>query len=91
MLKKFCSLFQFYNFVNIINLKIKDMERIEKKGRARLINYIIKNGEPVTSMTDALNIAYMTLRELEDSVKQIKQFAKPVEKRESNYPITFLE
>ena len=53
------------------------MEQIEKKGRARLINYILsKAGDEIETKEDFLKLAFMTLRELEQNVRQIKEYKK---------------
>ena len=50
------------------------MEKIESKGRARLINYITSH--KTTTKYYILQLAYMTLRELEQEAKQVKQEVK---------------
>lgn len=50
------------------------MENIEKKARARLINYITAHTKATN--TYLLDLAFMTLRELEQEAKQIKQQLK---------------
>ena len=53
------------------------MEQIEKKGRARLINYILSHaGEEIETKEDYLKLAFMTLRELEQNVRHIKEYKK---------------
>ena len=46
------------------------MEKIESKGRARLINYITSH--KTTTKYYILQLAYMTLRELEQEAKAVK-------------------
>jgi hypothetical protein len=50
------------------------MENIEKKARARLINYITSHTK--TDKNILLDLAFMTLRELEQEAKAIKQEVK---------------
>jgi|TARA_R100000084_G_scaffold91846_2_gene45718 hypothetical protein len=50
------------------------MENIEKKARARLINYITAHTK--TDKNILLDLAFMTLRELEQEAKAIKQQVK---------------
>lgn len=51
------------------------MEEIEKKGRHRLINYILSYaGDEIETKEDYLKLALMTLRELEQNVKNIKAY-----------------
>ena len=50
------------------------MEKIQSKGRARLINYITSH--KTNTKYYILQLAYMTLRELEQEAKKVKQEVK---------------
>ena len=62
------------------------MEKIEKKGRQRLINYILSYaGDEIETKEDYLKLAFLTLRDLEQNVKQIKAYLEQNVKQIKTY------